>query len=268
MKKCILLPILSCFISFAFMVGCSSSSEGTDQTSASTGEPIEITVAAASDLRLAFTQIGEQFEKETDSKVTFSFGSTGQLADQIENGAPFDVFAAANIKFVDQLREKGKIIPDTQQLYALGRIGLATIKDSKYQVAEMNDLLNPEIKKISIANPDHAPYGLAAKQALESAGIWDNVKDKLVYGKNITDTLTLIETGNVDAGIIALSLVKKDEMNFNLIDDQFHAPLKQAIGVVNGTKQEALARKFIDFVNGPKGSLIMERYGFRHPKED
>jgi molybdate transport system substrate-binding protein len=226
----------------------------------------ELNIAAASDLALAFNEIGKLFEEETNSKVTFSFGSTGQLADQIEHGAPFDVFAAANINFVDQLREKNLIIPETQTTYAFGRIGLATLNDSPLSIKNLEDLLKSEVKKVAIANPDHAPYGLAAKQALETAGLWDELESKLVFGRNISDTLTFIETGNVEAGIIALSLYKEEEVNFQLIDDAMHAPLEQSIAVIKRTNQDELARQFINFIRGPIGKPIMESYGFIVPE--
>lgn len=226
----------------------------------------ELTIAAASDLTIAFTEVGKLFEEETNSKITFSFGSTGQLADQIENGAPFDVFAAANVKFVDRLQDKDLIIPETKTTYAFGRIGVTTLIDSSLKVELLEDLLKPEVKKIAIANPDHAPYGLAAKQALERAGIWDQIEEKLVYGKNISDTLTFIETGNVEAGIIALSLYKEDEVRFHLIEDALHAPLEQSIAVINRTSHEELAKQFIDFIKGPIGKPIMESFGFIVPE--
>lgn len=242
---------------FLILTGC------TNQDNADT----EIKIAAASDLTLAFTEVGKLFEEQSGAKITFSFGSTGQLADQIENGAPFDIFAAANIKFVDQLREKNMIIPETQTTYAFGRIGVATRLDQSVTIETVQDLLKPEVKKIAIANPDHAPYGLAAKQALESAGLWEQLEGKLVYGRNISDTLSFIETGNVEAGIIALSLYNEEEVNFHLIDDNMHLPLEQSIAVISGTKREKLAKDFIAFIKGPIGKPIMESYGFIVPEE-
>ncbi len=227
----------------------------------------ELLVAAASDLTVAFTEIGPLFEEESGARITFSFGSTGQLADQIENGAPFDVFAAANRSFVDNLREKKFVFADSQTTYAFGRIGIAALPSSSYTVETMDDLLNPDIKKIAIANPDHAPYGLAAKQALQSAGVWDEVKEKLVFGRNISDTLSYIKTGNVEAGIIALSLYEEGDVGFNIIKDELHEPLEQSIAVVKRTSQEELSRDFINFLTGPIGKPIMESYGFIVPKE-
>ncbi|MDZ5470456.1 molybdate ABC transporter substrate-binding protein [Bacillus sp. 31A1R] len=254
----ILLPIIFVFL---FIVGCNNNHEQNSNSA-------ELQIAAASDLTLAFTELGKMFEEETGTKVTFSFGSTGQLADQIANGAPFDVFAAANVKFVDDLKAKGHVMPDSQKMYALGRIGIATVKDSSLKVTNLEDLLKPEVKKIAIANPDHAPYGLAAKQAFQAVGIWDEIETKLVYGRNISDTLTFIETGNVEAGIIALSLVKEEDVHFSLIESQLHEPIKQSIAVINGTEQERTAKEFIKFILGPTGQPVMERYGFSLPKEN
>ncbi|RSD29102.1 molybdate ABC transporter substrate-binding protein [Mesobacillus subterraneus] len=251
-------------ISLALLAGILIS--GCSKNDANETQPAEIKIAAASDLAVAFKDIGPLFEKETGAKVTFSFGSSGQLADQIENGAPFDIFAAANISFVDQLKEKDLIIPESQTTYAFGRIGISTLAKRPLLVETLDDLQKPEVKKIAIANPEHAPYGLAAKQALEAAGIWDQIEGKLVYGRNISDTLTFIETGNAEAGIIALSLHREDDLNFHLIDDNMHEPLEQSIAVIKRTKQEKLAKDFIDFIKGPTGKPIMESYGFTIPE--
>ena len=264
-KKPWLLTFAMLFVVSLSLWGCSSQQTTPKPPEA---QPLKrLTVAAAADLAVAFKEIGQNFEKATGNKVDFSFGSTGLLVQQIENGAPFDVLAAANVKFVDDLNAKGKIIADTKQLYARGRIGLATLKGNLYNVKDLNDLTVPEIKKIAIANPEHAPYGLAAKQALEKAGLWDKIKDKLVFGNNIQDTLNLVQTGNAEVGIIALSLAQRDDVHFSLIDGNLHAPLDQALAVIKGTPNEALARQFIQYVNGSDGRVIMKKYGFVLPSE-
>ncbi len=226
-----------------------------------------ITVSAAADLANAFKEISELYEKESKNKVNLIFSSSGTAKEQILNGAPYDVYASANIKFVDDLIKEKLIIPNTKELYGIGRIGIATSILGKIKVNGVNDLLSPNIKKIAIANPDHAPYGLAAKEALISLGIWDKIKDKIVYGKDIQDTLSLIKTGNADAGIIALSIANSKDIKFIIIDDKYHNPLKQAIAVVNGTKNEKESKDFIKFVNGKKGRIIMKKYGFVLPGE-
>ncbi len=165
----------------------------------------ELTVAAAADLAPAFEELGREFQPTHKIKVVFSFGSSGLLAKQIENGAPMDLFAAANTDYIDQLDKQGLIVPDTRTIYARGRITLWTRKDSPQRIEKISDLTRPEVKRIAIANPDHAPYGMAAREALQRAGIWDSVKSKLVYGENIRQTLQYAETGNVEVAIVVES---------------------------------------------------------------
>ena len=225
----------------------------------------EITVAAASDLSNAFEEVGREFEAENKIKVVFVFGSTGLLTRQIENGAPMDLFAAANVSYIDQLAQKGLIVPDTKQIYARGRITLWTTADSPLKIETIADLARPEVKRIAIANPDHAPYGLAAQQALQSAGILEAVKPKLVYGDNIRQTLQYAETGNVDVAIVALSLSQQSKGRWTLVPEQLHQPIDQALAVIKTTRNQAAARAFASFVNGPKGREILQKYGFAFP---
>ncbi|AHF08930.1 MULTISPECIES: molybdate ABC transporter substrate-binding protein [Dehalobacter] len=262
--------VLILMVLMAALTGCNSSAsapkETTDNTAVKkTGE--KITVAAAADLALAFKEIGDLYEQTTGNEAEITFSSSGTAREQIANGAPYDVYASANIKYVDDLIAQDKIIADSKELYAIGRVGAATLVSSPLQIKEASDLLKPEFKKIAIANPDHAPYGVAAKEALESMGLWDKLKDKMVYGKDIQDVLTMVKTGNVEAGLISLSVVNKNEVNFLLFDDKLHKPLKQAIAVVKGTQHEKAAREFIKFVNGEQGREIMKKYGFVLPGE-
>jgi molybdate transport system substrate-binding protein len=228
---------------------------------------VELTVAAASDLQVAFTEIGALFEEETGHVVIFSFGSTGNLATQIENGAPFDVYAAANVAFVDDLIEKGFVEGETKTLYGVGRIVLASNIDSGVDLQELHDLLDPEIQHVAIANPEHAPYGMAAREALISAGIWDELRPKLVYGENIRQALQFVQTGNAEAGIIALSIAEVPEISWTMIDDSLHAPLLQAMGVVSNRPHQEASMEFVDFVIGPQGREILEKYGFAPPDQ-
>ena len=231
----------------------------------SNNQTTEITVAAASDLTAAFEEIGREFETTHKIKVVFVFGSTGMLTRQIENGAPMDLFAAANVSFVDQLEQKGLIVPGTKAIYARGRITLWTTADSPLRVETVSDLTRPEVKRIAIANPDHAPYGLAAKQALESAGVWDAVKSKLVYGDNIRQTLQYAETGNVDVAIVALSLSQQSKGRWTLVPEELHQPIDQGLAVIKSTRQEPAAREFASFLTGPRGREILGKYGFAFP---
>lgn len=248
-------------LSLIFLAGCSPASP--TPTSAS----VELTVAAAADLQFAFTEIGKLYEQETGNKVIFSFGSTGQLARQIENGAPFDLFAAANISFVDDLAKKDLVLPDTVALYARGRIVLAVNRDSGVSAVTLEDLLSEKITHIAIANPEHAPYGVAAKEALISAGVWNKIEDKIVYGENVRQTLQFVQTGDAQVGIAALSVVNVPEVTWTLIDGSLHTPLDQALAVVASSLYQQEAQEFAAFINGEKGRPIMQKYGFVLPGE-
>jgi molybdate transport system substrate-binding protein len=226
----------------------------------------ELQVAAASDLIPALEEIGRQFEASHKTKVVFSFGSTGLLTRQIENGAPMDVFAAASVDYIDQLEQKGLILSDTKAAYARGRIVLWTAKDSTLNVEKLTDLGADEVKRIAIANPDHAPYGTAAREALQATGIWDSLKSKLVYGDNIRQTLQFAETGNVDVAIVALSLAKQSDGRWTLIPGELHKPINQGLAIIKGTKNEQGARAFAAFIVGPQGQAILGKYGFEQAK--
>jgi len=245
-----------------FIAGCSPATPPAPTTA-----PVELTVAAAADLQFAFTEIGALYEQKTGNKVTFSFGSTGQLAQQIENGAPFDLFAAANVSFIDGLAEKKLVVPDTVALYARGRIVLAVNRESGVSAVIFEDLLSDNITHIAIANPEHAPYGVAAKEALISAGMWDKIEDKIVYGENVRQTLRFVQTGDAQVGIVALSVANVPEVTWTLIDGSLHNPLDQALAVVTSSTHQEEAKQFAEFINGKFGRPIMQKYGFVLPGE-
>ena len=229
--------------------------------------PQPLTVFGAADLAFAFREIAPLFEKATGTTVTLVLGSTGTLAKQIEHGAPADVFFAANESFIEDLRQKGAIIRETRALYAQGRIVLATSTKTGVTVSDLRDLVHPEIRRIAIANPAHAPYGRAAQEALEAAGLWERIRPKLVYGENIRHTLQFVETGAVEAGIVALSVANVPEVRSVPIDPKRHNPLNQMAAVVKRSPRPELGLAFLAFVNGPEGRPIMKRYGFLLPGE-
>lgn len=247
------------FILLGLLAACRSAQTPT------TAEPL--LVAAASDLQFAFTEVGQAFAAETGHKVVFTFGSTGNLTTQIENGAPFDILAAANVSFVDRLTAQGLTIPETQQLYAQGRIVLIVNRQSGIQVVGLSDLLDPSISRIAIANPAHAPYGMAAQEALESAGVWTAIQDKLVLGENVSQTLQFVQTGDAPVGIVALSIANVPEVTGTLLPAELHEPINQALAVIKSTPREDIARAFIAFVSSDQGREIMRRYGFLLPGE-
>jgi molybdate transport system substrate-binding protein len=224
-----------------------------------------LTVAAASDLTPAFEEIGRDFEASHKIKLVFVFGSTGMLTRQIENGAPFDVFAAANVSYIDQLEQKDLIVSGTKSIYARGRIAMWTTADSAIKLEKIEDLARPEVQRIAIANPDHAPYGQAARDALTTAGLWQTVQPKLVYADNIRQTLQFAETGNVEVAILALSLSVNSKGRWVLIPEELHKPIDQGMGIIKGTQHEQAARAFSDFVKGAKGREILKKFGFTFP---
>ena len=214
----------------------------------------------------AFKEIGAMYEKESGNRVVFNFGSTGMLAQQIEGGAPVDLFAAANKRYVDELEKKGLIIPETKRVYAIGRIVLATPKEG-VKLNSVEELTRPDIKRIAIANPSHAPYGMAAKEAMEKNDIWNKIKDKVVYAENIRQAMQYLETGNVDAAILAHSVTIGSDVNYMPIPQELYAPIVQTLAVIKGGKNEKKARELAEFINGPKGRAVMDRYGFGLPSE-
>jgi len=237
---------------------------GCGKQEASSSDPIK--VGAASDLQFAFKEVGAAFQAKTGKKITFTFGSTGQLAKQIAEGAPYDVFAAANVSFVDEVVKEGACDGATKAMYARGRIVVWTKKGAK--VTALTDLTDARFVKIAIANPEHAPYGKAAKQALEAAGIWETVKPKIVYGENISQTLQFAQSGNVEAAIAALSLAKANEDGaYMLVDDKLHKPIDQALVVCKRGVNQAVAKEFAAFVNSAEGRAIMKKFGFLLPGE-
>ena len=243
---------------FAVLVTIASGCQGTKNG---------ITVSAASDLTNAFQEVGREFERKNGTRVTFVFGSTGQLAQQIEQGAPTDVFAAANVAFIDELERAGFIVAGTKQTYGIGRIALWTRRDANPGIEKLEDLARDGVRRIAIANPDHAPYGIAARESLQATGLWDKVKPRIIFAENISQTLQYAESGNVDVAIVALSLCIGSQGTWTLIPDNLHKPIVQSMAVIKGTKNEEAARSFVKFVNDVDGRLIMQRFGFSLPGE-
>jgi len=222
-------------------------------------------VSAAADLQEAFAEFGKTFESETGAAVTFNFAASGMLAQQIKSGAKVDVFAAANVAFIDDLETAGLTIPGTKRIYARGRLVAWTRADAKVEINSLNDLLKPEIKRIAIANPVTAPYGLAASLALEGAGVREAVQAKLVYGENVRQTLELARSGNVDVALVSRSLVLGSPGKSFLIPEDLHSPIEQAVVVIKGAPNKALARRFVETLAGPEGQSLLKRFGFELP---
>lgn len=213
-----------------------------------------LTVAAAANLTAVFVRMGHDFERSTGIAVVFSFAATGDLTRQIENAAPFDVFAAADMDHIRRLEKQGLLLPGTVHVYGRGRLALFGRAHS------LQDLATDKIRFVAIAKPDAAPYGLAAVEALKAAGVWDSIQPKVVYAENINISRQYAVTGNADAAFTAYSLVLHDQPV--LIDPKLYSPLDQGIGVVKSSTHEAAARRFVDYVMGPEGQRQLEQNGY------
>lgn len=224
-----------------------------------------VRIAAASDLARAFEELGKEFQARTKIRPELTFGSSGLLSKQIAQGAPYYLFAAANAEFVTKVVESGRCDAKTVRTYGRGRVVVWTRKGVP-AAATIEDLLEPRFQRIALANPDHAPYGLAGKQALEKLGLWAKLEPRIVLGENVQATMLYARDGNADAAIVALSLaVVSDGGAYLPIDPALHAPLDQQL-VVCGTGAEAdAARQFADFVMSKEGREVMTRYGFTLP---
>jgi molybdate transport system substrate-binding protein len=233
----------------------------------------EITVAAAADLSTALPEIVAAYTKHIEQPVKLTFGSSGNLTNQIENGAPFDVFFSADESYPARLIEKNLAQKDSLYRYAVGRLVLWIPNELPLDLQKlgMQALLDPSIKKIAIANPLHAPYGRAAESALKKLGVYDQIAPKLVLGENISQAAQFVESGNAQAGLIALSHALspalKDKGHYWTVPLDAYPTLNQAAVVLSKSKNADNARKFLDFVRSPEGTSLLKKYGFSLPTE-
>ncbi|MDB5351939.1 MAG: molybdenum transporter, periplasmic molybdate-binding protein [Planctomycetota bacterium] len=224
-------------------------------------EPVRI--AAASDLQAVMPKILERFKAETGVEVVATFGASGQLSQQIKQGAPFDVFLAANRKFVTDLAEAKVLDPATVQDYAVGSLALIVREEVPATVKTLADLKNPAIKKIALANPDTAPYGAAAKQSLERSGLWDDLEPKRVQAETVRQALQFVDSGNAEAGLVGAAIAKIRGVRIIPVDDSLHDPLTQSLGVIAQSKRKIDAMAFARFVLSGGGRDLLRDAGFR-----
>jgi molybdate transport system substrate-binding protein len=247
-------------ITLAFFSGCQA-------RTATNGEKpsTEIVVAAASNLTDAFQELSRRFSDRTGIRVILSFGGTADLAKQIENGAPFDVFASADSAQVEALKQKGLVTEGTQALYARGSLVLWFPAGSTINVERVEDLLRKEVERVAIAKPDIAPYGQAAVETLRALKMLDQVEPKVVYGMNVSQVKQFVSSGNAEAGFLPRALVKPGEGKYIEIAEELHQPIDQALAVVKSSEKQEAARRFADFVLSPDGQLILKEYGYKPP---
>jgi molybdate transport system substrate-binding protein len=231
-------------------------------------------VAAASDLQFAVEDIAAAFTADTGMRVRLSMGSTGNFARQIREGAPFEIFMAADEQFILDLARDG-FARDAGDLYAIGRIVVMVPPGSTLAADGTLDglrqaLAQGRITRFAIANPDHAPYGMRAKEALQEAGLWEDIQPFLVLGENVSQAAQFALSGNAEGGIIALSLALAPQLQargtYDLIPEEAHTPLRQRMALLNGAGP--VAEAFYAYMKAPAARAIMERYGFVLPEGD
>ena len=227
-------------------------------------------VAAAADLKFTMEELAKEFENKKGTKLDVSYGSSGNFFSQLQNGAPFDLFFSADVDYPRKLEAEGFVEPGTLGDYALGRIVIWMPHDASVDLGKegWNALLDLRVQKIAIANPELAPYGRAAASALQKAGIYKRVKAKLVYGENISQAAQFVQSGNAQAGIIALSLAFSPAMKDGKvweIPSEMHPPIEQAAVLLKNAKNQSAAQAFLNFVKSASGREILEQHGFSVP---
>jgi len=231
----------------------------------------ELRVAGAADLKFALSDLAGQYEKLTGAKVNVTYGSSGNFFAQLQNGAPFDLLFSADMEYPRKLEAEGLAEPETLYKYAFGRIVIWTRADANIDPAKQgwNQLLDASVQKIAIANPDHAPYGRAAVAVLQKAGIYERVKSKLVYAENISQAAQFVQSGNAQAGIVALSLAVSPGMKEGKrweIPADMHPAIEQGAIILRAANNKAQARAFLQFVKGADGRATLEKFGFTVPE--
>ncbi len=229
-----------------------------------------LTVAAASDLQTALPAIAAQFEKDTGQKVTLTFGSSGNFFTQIQNGAPFDVFLSADIDYPRRLERAGLAERGSLYEYATGRLVLWTRNDSGIDVRRgLAALADARVRRIAIANPEHAPYGRAAVAALRHEQLYERVREKFVFGENISQAAQFAQSGGADVGVLALALALSPTLKSSgthvEIPDSLYPPIEQAAIVVAASRQKTLARQFVDYLKNAESVRTLQSYGFSVP---
>ena len=231
----------------------------------------ELVVAAAADLSSALKEVAGNYEKKTGLKIKLSFGASGALTQQIQNGAPFDVFFSADMDYPRQLISTNDAEAASLYQYAIGKLVLWVPADSPLDVEHkgMQILLDPSVKKISIANPQHAPYGRAAVAALKHAGLYDQISDRLVLGENISQAAQFVESGNAQAGFVALAHAIAPEMKgkgkYWEVPADFYPLLAQGVVVLAHSQHKKEAAEFEEYIKSKDCTELLRKYGFSVP---
>jgi molybdate transport system substrate-binding protein len=225
-------------------------------------------VAAASDLQAALPRLADRFQVRTGIGITPTFLSSGVLAQQIKQGAPYDLFLSANEAFVRNLADGGLIRAESVHPYARGSLVLAVYGEMDGRVGSVNDLIKPEVKKIALANPETAPYGRAGKQALKRAGLWEQLRPKVVIAESVRQALLYAQKGDAEAALVGRAISDVAGVRTVAIDTKLYDPIVQALGIVADSPRRADAEAFATFVLGDEGQAILKGVGFQPARAD
>jgi len=232
----------------------------------------ELVVAAAADLSVALQEIADGYQKQSGVQLKLSFGASGALTQQIQNGAPFDLFFSADMDYPRQLIAAGAADQASLYQYAVGKLVLWVPADSPLDLdlKGINALLDPSVKKIAVANPQHAPYGRAAVAALKHAGVYDRVADRLVLGENVAQAAQFVESGNAQAGFVALARAVAPAMRgkgkYWEVPADFYPPLVQGVVVLSHSQHKKEAADFLEYIKTKDAAELLRRYGFTLPQ--
>lgn len=225
----------------------------------------EVQVAVAANFTAPIQAIAKDFEKDTGHTLVAAYGATGQFYAQIKNGAPFEVFLAADDSTPAKLEQEKEIVPGSRFTYAIGTLALWSAKEG-YVDAKGDVLKQNAYKHLSIANPKAAPYGLAATQVLDKLKLTEATQGKIVEGQNITQAFQFVSTGNAELGFVALSQIYKDGKVTSgsawIVPSNLHDPIRQDAVILNKGKDSAAAKALVEYLKGPKAAAVIKSYGY------
>ncbi len=230
----------------------------------------QVTIAAAGDLQFVMADVAHRFEVQTGQQIHVTYGSSGNFFQQLENGAPFDLFFSANLDYPKKLEQDGFAEPGSLYEYAQGKLVIWIPSSSPLDLHRgINMLLDPTVKKIAIANPRHAPYGQAAVAAMKNENIYAHVHGKLVLGENVSQALSFVASGSADAGLVALSLALSTNVRasgrFAEVAEAAYPPIRQGCVILKAAKNKEAARQFVAFIRTPEIAHLFREYGFGVP---
>jgi len=227
----------------------------------------ELIVSAAASLTNALKEVAGQFEKtHPGTKIVCNFAASGSLLQQIAQGAPVDVFAAADQKTMNQAQDKGLIVPASRKNFVSNKLLLIAPEKSSLPFADLRDLASPEVKRVALGNPDTVPVGRYTQEALTKAGLWETLKPKFIYGESVRQVLDYVSRGEVDAGFVYATdaAIAKGKVK-TVIEVQGHQPIGYPVALVAASQKQALAQGFLDFLSASERMAIFSKYGFGQP---